>query len=504
MRKLGTIFFTLLMITGAFIGGWFVAQRFYFLRQPAINSSNKPPSIAVPEPPTPLPVEYPEPSASATPSDDLRITPVVRAVQKASPAVVNINTTRIQRVPESPFGGWFNDPFFNFFERFFETPEREYTYHSLGTGFIIHNDGYIVTNDHVIARATNIQVKMADGQVLEARVVGTDSENDLAVLKVQTDKALPTLETGNSDKLLIGEPVIAIGNPFGFDHTVTTGVISALHRSVKTEKTVYRDFIQTDAAINPGNSGGPLLNIYGQVIGVNTAILAQGEGIGFAIPINLAVRIVNDLITFGKVRQTWWGLRLSERPPINGRPQVGLRVEDVIPGSPADDAGLVPGDIILSINNENLRSLDDFYRIWVARQPGETVRLKIRRAGKTLSLTVKLRALTEKEAETLVWNLIGFRGVWLSEREARRYGLPSGARYVLTEVREGSPAEKIGFEKGDVIYQINDQLMTDKDQLIKAAVTLPQREIATVRVIRGRFIYTVNIPLIKNGRLRAI
>lgn len=506
MRKFVVFLSATFFLSLAFVMGWYLAwksgKEALTLRQ---AEPTTPPPISSPPPPVSVPLVLPQTHRSEPPPDqDLRFTPVVNAVNEASPAVVHISTSRIQRVQESPFGPWRNDPFFEFFNQFFDMPEREYKVQSLGTGFIIHKDGYVLTNNHVIERATNVTITMGNERNLAARLVGADPDNDIAILKVDAGEPLPVLELGDSDQLMIGEPVIAIGNPFGFDHTVTTGVISALHRSVKAENIVYHDFIQTDAAINPGNSGGPLLNIYGKVIGVNTAILAKGEGIGFAIPVNLARRISGDLIAFGKVRQTWWGLRLSERPSVNGNPQGGLRVELIIKGSPADEAGLQVGDIILRVGDTDLKSLDDFYRAWGVMKPGDIIRLNIRRSGREFSKNLILRSISLDDSLNLLWSLLGFRGEWINERQAQRMGLPAEARFEINQVRPGSPADKIGFRPGDVIYQIQDQYMIDEDHLSRAAVTLPQRERVMVRVIRGNFIYTVNISIGNEHRIRPI
>jgi len=232
-----------------------------------------------------------------------RKTPVVIAVSKVSPAVVNISSEYQLRNRPNPFG-FDLDPFFdNFFKDFFDpyVPRQQKRY-SLGSGVIIDGKrGYILTNSHVVEKTTKIKITLKDGRQFDGHLVGADPDSDLAVVKIESDNPLPSIKMGNSDDLMIGETVIAIGNPFGFSHTVTTGVISALGRSIRTSDTIYRDFIQTDASINPGNSGGPLLNINGELIGINTAIYAKAQGIGFAIPINKARRIIKDLIRFGEV-----------------------------------------------------------------------------------------------------------------------------------------------------------------------------------------------------------
>jgi S1-C subfamily serine protease len=288
---------------------------------------------------------------SASTKESLRRSAVVIAVEEVSPAVVNISTVVQERVgPIFPFS---RDDFFrDFFPDFFT---REYTRTSLGSGVIIDGGkGYIITNHHVVARATEIKVITADQKDYKGRVLGSDPRSDLAVLQIDVRRKLPEIRMGNSDDMMIGETVIAIGNPFGLSHTVTTGVVSALNRSVRTEERIYRHFIQTDASINPGNSGGPLLNIEGDLIGINTAIYQKAQGIGFAIPINKAKRIVRELIREGRVRFPWLGVELQElteelRGHFNlaeeGR---GVLINDVTDGSPALKAGLKRGDIILS------------------------------------------------------------------------------------------------------------------------------------------------------------
>ena len=246
---------------------------------------------------------------SAGAADDERRTPVVRAVEQTRPAVVNISAEQVVVVQRDPF-------FEQFFNDFFEArPRRErYTRTSLGSGVIVRPDGYVLTNAHVVARGQRIKVVLADERELDARVVGVDADADIAVLKVEAG-TLPHLEFGNSEDLMIGETVIAIGNPFGFSHTVTTGVISALRRSLKSEGRTFLDFIQTDASINPGNSGGPLLNIRGELIGINTAIYGGAQNIGFAIPAKRASQVVGDLIRYGEVRRSYLGVQVQDLTP---------------------------------------------------------------------------------------------------------------------------------------------------------------------------------------------
>ena len=289
-----------------------------------------------------------------------RESPVVKAVRKVSPAVVNISSSYEIRKRVNPFSGFGLDPFFeNFFRDFFDPRfEQRRQSTSLGSGVIIDGKrGFILTNAHVIERAASIKVVLQDEREFEAQIVGADPDSDLSVLKIDSNDALPAIEMGSSDDLMIGESVIAIGNPFGFSHTVTTGVISAINRSIRTDDKVFHDFIQIDASINPGNSGGPLLNIDGDLIGINTAIYAKAQGIGFAIPIDKAKKIISDLIQFGEVIQAWIGItvqNLDERLAdyLNFPRKKGVMVKAVESGSPAQKAGLQKGDIILSIGNK--------------------------------------------------------------------------------------------------------------------------------------------------------
>jgi len=431
--------------------------------------------------------EMPAPSRTG----DLRMTPVVMAVRKASPAVVNISTEQVIRARVNPFGAFLEDPFFErFFQDFFEPYYQEYRTQSLGSGFIIHPKGFIVTNYHVIERGTTIVVRLADRREFRARVAGTDAEHDIAVLRVDTPQALPVADIGTSADLMVGEPVIAIGNPFGLSHTVTTGVVSALHRSVRTAERVYNDFIQTDAPINPGNSGGPLLNIYGKVIGVNTAIRAEAQGIGFAIPIDLVMRVVRDLLAFGHIRQTWWGFRLEE----SLRPR-GLEVTYLYPGGPAEKAGVRLRDVIVRVEGQPTETLEDFYRIWEVLPPDKDVNVEVLRGTQGQTLRVRLQTLTVEQAAEVIDRLMGFRGVLVTPQIRRRYGIPLESGWLLTEVRPGSPAAAIGFQAGDVVVQINDQPLNSEEALVRSAISLFQVARAAVRVYRPPYVYSVEVPL---------
>jgi S1-C subfamily serine protease len=330
--------------------------------------------------------------AAAPETDPLRRSRVVEAVERASPAVVNISAE--QTVVERPTP--FPDPFFEeFFRDFFDTRPRRSTRSSLGSGVIVRADGTILTNDHVLLRGGRIHATLVDGRELEATLVGRDPESDVAVLRIETGKPLPFIALGTSDDLMIGETVIAIGNPFGLSHTVTTGVVSAVKRSLRTGGRTYTDFIQTDASINPGNSGGPLLNIRGELIGVNVAIRAGAQGIGFAIPVDRARRVLDDLTSGRKAAQpapsdVAWSLLGIQVRAARG----GLVVSRVRPDSPAARVGVEQGDVVLGVDGEAVESLEALgTRLDAARGEGGVV-LSIARGGRRYDVQVPLGAGT--------------------------------------------------------------------------------------------------------------
>jgi serine protease Do len=301
-------------------------------------------------------------------NDDLRETAVVKAVRKVSPVVVNISSEFEVHGRANPFSGMGLDPSLkDFFKDFFDPGfEQRYQRASLGSGVIIDGKrGFILTNNHVIQKTGAITVVLKDGREFKAQIVGADPESDLAVLRIAAQPPLPDIKMGNSDDLMVGETVFAIGNPFGFSNTVTTGVVSATNRSIRSEDMVYHDFIQTDASINPGNSGGPLLNINGELIGINTAIYAKAQGIGFAIPINKAKRIVADLIKFGEVVQAWVGLTVQDvdrrlAQYLQLKDTKGVLVKKVEETGPARKAGIQDGDVIVALGKRNILSENDY------------------------------------------------------------------------------------------------------------------------------------------------
>ncbi len=397
----------------------------------------------------------------------------VQVAQSVKPAVVNIATTERprptegRRSPQVPpfFRGPFRDFFGeDFFERFFgETPQRER--HSLGSGVIVDSRGYILTNNHVIEQADEIEVRLSDKRKFSATVVGKDPKTDLAVIKIDAAGALPVARLGDSDKIRTGEWAIAIGNPFGLDQTVTVGVISAVGRA-DMGITTYEDFIQTDASINPGNSGGPLLNLQGEVVGVNTAIVASGKGIGFAIPINMAREIKDRLIAQGKVVRAWLGVGIQElteelAAQFGVKPEDGVLVGNVMADTPAERGGLKPGDIIQEFNGNKISNVRQLQRE-VAQSPvGSPARLQVLREKQPMTLTVVLGeqpADLTASREPSPAEAVGQFGLTvqdLTPELRNQLRLTNVDGVVVSSVDEAGAAARAGVRPGDVITEAN-------------------------------------------------
>ncbi|MDM8553039.1 Do family serine endopeptidase [Desulfobacterales bacterium HSG2] len=426
---------------------------------------------------------------------------VVRAVREVSPAVVNICSEYEVHRRANPFSG-FGDPFFDSFFRDFFDPgyERRYKKSSLGSGVIIDGKrGLVLTNAHVIARTGTITVIMRDEREFEAQIVGADPDSDLAILRISSSKSLPAVEMGSSDDIMIGETVIAIGNPFGFSHTVTTGVVSAINRSVRTEDIIYHNFIQTDASINPGNSGGPLLNINGDLIGINTAIYAKAQGIGFAIPINKAKRIVSDLVQYGEVVPAWIGLvvqnpdaRLAQYLKIPDGKR-GVLVRAVEQGSPAIRAGIQEGDIILSLGNMDIGSTQDYHAALKNFAGGDTVKMDIWRNRKKERISVKAGIFPIERAESLAYNLLGVKVENLSQRGRYHYGAGVTEGVVISDIRPGSYLANIGAGPGDVIRQMDDMTIKNVKDFQKAIVKYRKKGSVVILLQRGNQGYYITV-----------
>jgi serine protease Do len=448
-------------------------------------------------------------SSSLQSAEDIsRETPVVRAVRKVSPAVVNISSEQQIRQRANPFSQYGHDPFFdNFFKDFFDrSVEPDYKRSSLGSGVIIDGKrGYVLTNAHVIANAGKVKVIFKDEREYQAQIVGADPDSDLAVLRITTQESIPAVDMGNSDDLMIGETVIAIGNPFGFSNTVTTGVISALNRSFRTEDRVFHDFIQIDASINPGNSGGPLLNINGELVGINTAIYAKAQGIGFAIPIGKARRIISDLIRHGEVIQPWIGLsvqdmdaglsqymNLPEQSKSKGK---GVVVREVERSSPASNAGFQPGDILVSIATRPLTSAADYQTAINGISAGDTVVFDIWRNGGSQSLFLKSSVFPEERAPDLALKLLGIRVQNPVVRKRQDRQPYSSGGVVISEVSPSSYLARIGVKPGDIIHQLDDIGIGSVEEFNKAIVKYRRKASVVILLQRADQLYHITVEL---------
>jgi serine protease Do len=436
----------------------------------------------------------------ALPADDeLRRTPVVKAVERVGPAVVNISTEEVVR-SGGPFFR-FRDPLFEeFFREFYESfPQRGVKRQSLGSGVIINPEGYILTNAHVIRRATKIRVTLIDNRSFEATLVGADTKTDIAVIKIDADEPLPAAPTGSSGDLLIGEPIIAIGNPFGLSHTVTTGVISALHRTIRGRgDRVYSDFIQLDASINPGNSGGPLVNIHGEVIGINSAIYQRAEGIGFAIPIDKTKRIVDDLIAYGEVHDIWVGLSVQDISPriaeyFGYKGRRGVLVVGVEPSSPAALAGMQREDIIVAVAGSEPSDSREYESLLSAFTVGDPVPLRVFRDGDLLEVNVEAAKVPERLARDIARKWLGIEVKSITGNLKQRYRLATTSGMVVVGVVPRSPAHRIGLEPGDVVKRINRLSVKDLEEFNRAVIRARKSQTVVLLVQRGRNGYYVTL-----------
>jgi serine protease Do len=361
----------------------------------------------------------------------------------------------------NPFGE--RDPFEEFFERFFggENPQREFRRRSLGSGFIINREGYIVTNNHVVENASDIKVSLSDKEEYDAKVIGRDAKTDVALIKIETKKDLPVVALGDSNRLRVGEWVMAIGNPFGLGHTVTTGIVSAKGRIIGAGP--YDEFIQTDASINPGNSGGPLFNMNGEVVGINTAIIASGQGIGFAIPINVAKDMLVSLREKGRVVRGWLGVQVQRITPELAKSfgmdrERGALVADVMSDTPAEKAGIERGDIIIEFNGRKIEEMNDLPRAVATTPPNAEVPVKLLRKGQEKVVQVKVAELKEERVAAGGGTLeegLGMTVQELTPEIARNLGVSESKGIIVTNVEEGTPAEEAGLRRGDVILEVN-------------------------------------------------
>jgi serine protease Do len=395
--------------------------------------------------------------------------------------VVNIQAVKNGKGGGRVFRHFFGNPHGrqNPFEDFFgpglggDDPSEGFQQKSLGSGFIIDREGYIVTNNHVVENADEIKVKLANGKEFDAKVIGRDPKTDLALIKITGSGDLKPLNIGDSDALKVGSWVVAVGSPFGLEQTVTAGIVSAKGRTIGAGP--YDNFIQTDASINPGNSGGPLINTKGEVVGINTAIVASGQGIGFAIPANVAKEVMPQLKEKGKVTRGWIGVGIQEMTPeltksFDLKDKKGALVSQVFKDGPADKAGIEQGDVILEFDKKEIKESKDLPRIVAAIPVGKTVPVTISRNGKVITKDVKVGEMEDKITETAktpTGKKVGIAVQNITPEIARALSLKDTSGAVVTQVEQGSAAANAGIQQGDVIRQVNRKHVKDAKSVIQ-------------------------------------
>jgi serine protease Do len=500
MEKKGKFLILFVLFLGVFMG-ILIASRFDF--NPRIDA------------------QQPDTMFYSSPHDLEKAT--IDVARKVGNAVVSISMERTEKVSypgsnrrfyfNSPFGD--NSPFQDdFFQKFFDDffggmPEQEFKQHGLGSGVIISKEGYILTNEHVVDNADKLTVKLSDGREFKAKIVGTDPRSDLAIIKIDA-KDLPVAELGNSDEVKIGQWVLAIGNPFGFvmenpEPTVTMGVVSALHRSLGRSisgNRDYSDLIQTDAAINPGNSGGPLVNLSGQIIGINVAIFSTSggyQGIGFAIPVNTARDISSRLIEGKKILYGWLGVNIQNLDEklveyFKLKNNKGALVAKVYDDSPAQKAGIKEGDIIVKFNNEDIKNTTELMRVVARAEVGKKVSVVVVRNNSYLTLQVSVgQRPEEKPSETgqkeeeakAVWRGLSVQS--LDENTRKRYNISEDKGVIVVNVESGSAADEAGITAGDIILSINREPVDSIDDYNNLTRKYAKGDVL-IRTSRGYFV----------------
>ena len=420
--------------------------------------------------------------------------------EKLSPSVVNIKVTKVERMAGpnlmGPEGVDPNSPFGEFFRHFFgDMPQgpREFRQQGAGSGFIISQDGLIVTNNHVVDGAKELTVTLANKEEYPAKVVGRDPKTDIALVKIQPRGTLPAAALGDSERLRVGDWVMAIGNPFGLSNTVTAGIVSAKGRVIGAGP--YDDFIQTDASINPGNSGGPLFNMQGEVVGINTAIVPNGQGIGFAVPVNLAKGLLPQLEAKGEVTRGYLGVNVQSITPqlaksLNLKDQKGALVADVTKGSPADAAGIKQGDVIVGFDGKDIAEVHNLPPLVAATPIGKEVPITILRSGTEHALKVKVGQMPGERAEGS-GSEEQAQGKWglalrdLDARTAQRLGANPGEGVLVAAVRPGSAADQAGVQSGDVILEVNRKQVTSVKEAQAEAQKDPNTKTLLLLLRRG-------------------
>lgn len=444
----------------------------------------------------------------------------IEIASEVTPSVVTVSTERVTRARMyDPFADFFNDPFFGFFggpgnNQRQQPQEREFRQQGLGSGVIVSEDGYILTNNHVVAQADSITVRTSDGRNLRATVVGTDPKTDIAVIKVNARNLTP-IKRGNSDDLQVGEIVLAVGSPLNpnLAHTVTQGIVSAKGRS-NVGLADYEDFIQTDAAINPGNSGGALVNLYGELVGINTAIASRSGGfmgIGFAVPVNMALDVMDALVSGGRVVRGWLGVSIQDvdeemAEAMGLGDDRGVIIGSVTPDGPADRAGIEPGDIIMEYNGEPVSNMAQLRNTIAATDPGTTVDLRIRRDDNTRDVRVRLGELPEDElaasGETVPGQQgrpdaqLGFAVANITPQLARRYEITRQTNgVVVVDVDEAGNAAAAGLREGDVIRRVNRTDVSTEDEFRAAIRRMSAGDPVMLLIRRGEQGFFISFTL---------
>ncbi len=425
--------------------------------------------------------------------------------KKSSPAVVNISTVQVAENEGQGLRNFFRQrgrnrddvPMEEFFEHFFgQRDPRQFQRQSLGSGFILDEKGHIVTNNHVIKNAEEIKVKLKDGEEYDAELIGTDPSTDIALIKIETETSLPSIELGDSEELEIGQWVLAIGNPFGLDHTVTAGIVSAKGRVIGAG--AYDDFIQTDASINPGNSGGPLIDMKGKVVGINTAIVAGGDGIGFAIPVSMAIRVIDQLKETGEVTRGWIGVGIQEMgKDLQEYYDVseGVLITEVFSGEPAEKAGIKKGDIVTAVNGESIDSPRDLSRKIANIEPDTDVTLSILRDGEKTEVTVTVAKRDEqrlgekprkKPGKGSATDELGLEVVDIDRETADRLGMDDTDGVIVAGVAPDSKAFEAGFARGDIIREIDRQPVRTIDDYERIIEDTDEGDTLSFYIVRPR------------------
>ncbi|MFH0788496.1 MAG: DegQ family serine endoprotease [Pseudomonadota bacterium] len=442
-------------------------------------------------------------NAAASPQAAVSQTMMVPATfsdlaEKVRPGVVNLQVVkkvkniglRSPNFPGFPFGE--KNPFGDFFGPFSQgNPPKGFEQRGIGSGFIISRNGYILTNNHVVEEADQIKVKLSNGQEYKGKVVGRDPKTDLALLKIEGVSDLHALNLGNSEDLKVGSWVVAVGSPFGLEQTITAGIISAKGRVIGSGP--YDNFIQTDASINPGNSGGPLINMKGEVVGINTAIMAEGRGIGFAIPINMAKEISAQLQDKGHVTRGWLGVTIQEVTPelaksFGLKENKGALVAQVGPNSPAEKAGIEQGDIIFEFNGQTVSGSKDLPRIVASTPVGKMITLKLYREGKAMDRSLKVGEMNEKgegAKSSSSHQSLGITVQDITPEIAQELGLKKAAGVVVAQVEPGSPAAEAGLQEGDVIREVNRKAVKNADEFLQKLEKAKGQDTVLLLIQRG-------------------